>query len=196
MGRRERRTDKRKKAIMTWLLIGIMIFSVGGILIGSNAGGPGGFDLNYEGFKFKVVDSYYSVKINDKERKFFFHPIDMFNVPVPSEAIAAFKASPVLVITFDPNSSEVETAEVSRYQLEQNLDKTIYSAVTQSSDLYNYPIVLCENATEQFPVIQLNAANITNITYNNGCLSVNSNGIDMIKITEKVIYGILGVINE
>ena len=70
--RRENKKQKQRQAFVTWFLVGLMIFSLAGVFLGSTTGdsGPTGLSLDYEGQKFDISGQYYSTKVDGVEKKF------------------------------------------------------------------------------------------------------------------------------
>ncbi len=193
MGRRERRRERKKQVLMTWFLIGLMVVSVAGIIIG-NTSAPADSSFDYNGFEFKLVNNYYMTKVEGVEKKFYNHPLDAATVDIPEEAVRIVRNSPAVIVTFNPYSKDVSTQDLARYELELNLGRTVYSAVTQNSTLYAYPVITCENASPDYPVIYLEERNETSASYQDGCLVLKGESMGLLKGVESLIYRVLGVI--
>ncbi len=206
MGRRERREKKKKRrrTIISLILLFLMVFgfTLASIIVNrpqgtSTAQQPrqGGNTVSYNGYEFEFTGDYYKADIQDKERNFLFTPLDTQGIEMPAQARQSLQNAPVYILTFNPNSSDIQSIELARYQITRNLDKRVVAAVTRNSSQYTLPIITCDNATPSNPVIYLNSENQTNINYKNGCVTINGLEGDLIRATEKVIYEILGVIN-
>ncbi len=184
--------------IISIVIIFIMVFgfTLAGIVVNSPTGtsSTGQPSLSYKGHDFETKGGFYVTEIDGKERQFAFLPASTTTLTVPDDAMQALKNAPFLTITFNPNSSSVQNAEVARFQFSRNLDKTVVPAVTYNSSQYNLPVMTCKNATQLRPIVYLNGSNTTSIQYNNGCVVLSGSGSDLLRATERLIYGLLGVV--
>ncbi|MFC1648515.1 hypothetical protein ACFL1B_03570 [Nanoarchaeota archaeon] len=198
MGRRDRRASKRRQQIINWIIIIIMVVGFGFasiVLYSPASNNQDTISLKYNGYKFVEGPGYYNVKVDGAQRRFYFHPVAVENIRLPAEVISALQPSPVITLTFDPYSDDIETIELVKYQLDMNLDKVIYPGVINSSELYGYPILSCANASPQFPMIYLETSNTTKTTYENGCVIIQARESDLLRSAERIMYEILGVID-
>jgi hypothetical protein len=184
---------KRNVTLMGVLLVAIMVFSMMAVMRGG-----GGSTLEYNGFKFKYDENagMLSLKINKQDVPFSFFPDTTEDLEVPAEAVTLFQNTPGIYMTFDPDQTEyLRLFDVFRLDFTTHSGKNIIGATTKNSDLYNFPIMTCEDADSTNPVIYLKVGNQTGITFYNSCIIFEANDIrDFVKIRDRFYYAIFGVI--
>lgn len=188
---------KKKSAGKKWL-VALVLFSIilmigSSLIIGLNNNQSSNY--NYNNFKFTYQNRQWKTVINNYQLEFYHHPteVDYLNISNPEKL-----NSPLIYLTFNPNQTN-EYLELSRLKLDltAQLTQTYFShGNTQPSEEYNFPIITCQNATPYAPVIFYQKSNHTSISFNNNCYILNAQTkSDYLKLTERIIYQILGVIN-
>ncbi len=174
-----------------------MIASVFGIMFSSYA--KGGEKRPYNGYEFQRTNQGWFVKINGQKYEFQYHPADLEAIQLDPKTVDALKGSKVLAITFNPNSKNIKTIEATRYNMETLLSQTgIYTltGTLNKSKEYALPIITCQNATIALPVIKLEENIETNITTENHCITIQADRYELPAITERMIYVILGIMDQ
>lgn len=186
-------TNSGKKWLFALALFIIVIMVFSSFLMGMDQSTTSG---KYNGHKFAYLNNQWVTTLNNYEMSFYFHPseVDYLNLTNPENLHA-----PLIYVTFDPNETN-EYIELSRLKLDlaaQSTDTFFSPGVTQPSAEYNFSQVTCRNATPYIPVIFFQKSNLTEIEYNQNCyiLKAESN-LDFVKLTERIIYQITGVITE
>lgn len=152
--------------------------------------------LKYNKIAFIRKDNHWEAKINNKIIKFDYFPKEVEDINISAEILNKLKATPEIDITYDINSSFAETMAYILYELKTILEPEIYIRTGfTTATRYNQPIITCEDATIAVPVIYLKDYNITQIHLNNNCIVVYAkSAVDLIKIKDRLLYGILNII--
>jgi hypothetical protein len=179
------------------MLIMVVGFTFAIIIMGNpNTGATqqqqGSQSLEYNGYTFTPEQNYYTTTVDGVTKQFLYPPESTLDIGVPDGATTTLEGSPVFWVAFNPNTSDVQTAEVARYSLAFNLDKQVSTAITQPSPQYSAPVMTCANQT-QAPMIQLVQGNFTQITVDNNCITVSGSGNELLRATERLVYELLGI---
>ena len=75
------------------------------------------------------------------------------------------------------------------------LNKNIQNGVLNQSSEYNLPIIDCQSATPETPVIILKNDNFTAVYENNNCIYIEANNFEYVKIRDKLSYYLFGFLN-
>jgi len=189
--RKKKNTGKKWIFAIAILIIFIMVGS--SLMIGLDRDEQS--QLKYNDHRFAFQNNQWTTTINNYELTFHHHPteLDYLNITQPENL-----NSPLIYLTFDQNQTN-EYLELSRLKLDlaSQLTNTYFSHGTiKFSEDYNLPTVTCQNATSNIPVLFYQKSNQTFISYKNNCYTLNAQtNIDYLKLTERIIYQILGVIN-
>ena len=189
---RKKKSNSKKWFVI--IVIAIIVLMVGSsLLIGLDSDNPS--QLKYNDHRFTYKNNQWTTVINNYEVNFYYHPseLDYINLTNPEN----FNV-PLIYVSFDPNETN-EYIDLSRLKLDLagQLTNTYFShGLTKLSEDYDLPQITCQNATPYTPVITYQKSNETSISYKNNCYTLNAqSNIDFLKLTERIIYQILGVIN-
>ncbi|MDO8660285.1 MAG: hypothetical protein Q7K43_00200, partial [Candidatus Woesearchaeota archaeon] len=144
---------------------------------------------------FKNEKNLWTTTINEQKRYFLYIPQD---VEIENAALLqTIKDSPVIAITYDSNSTLVETLAEAQYRLEQELSYSQISVVRGlTNSMGSVPKITCSNATSTTPVILLQEGNQTRFTQESNCIIAEGfSQEDIIRIAERIIYSFLGVMS-
>ena len=98
--------------------------------------------------------------------------------------------------TYDLNSTYKEAIALAQHQMELTLsayDIYVRKGFT-ANNTYNLPIITCNNATFNVPVVYFKQGNATSIHDESNCIIAEaSTNADFIKAKDRLLYGILGV---
>jgi hypothetical protein len=185
--------EKRKRFWMGFILVFLMIFSGAGILIGSQSSSS---DWEYNGFKFKQLENYYTTEFDGEETIFYFLPQTLLTINT-SGNIKEKISEPMFYLSFDPESGvqNLLYIDLIRHDFEQNLNTIVESAITKESDTYALPIMTCDNASAYVPVIYFNVANETSIVEENNCVILSGQGVQFLQLRDLLLYIKYGVID-
>lgn len=189
-----RKQNSRKKLYISLFIIAVMVLSTFGVYLSASGNSSDG---GYNGFTFRQKNNQWITKVNDKDYAFFFHPLDL-TMDVPQEIITAIRQSPSLTLTFDPNMSQLQYADVARFELSQflafDLGKNVENAVLNKTSVYNLPIAAC-SGTEDKLFITFIEANESKAFIENNCITIaTDNPTEYLGYAEKIIYSLLGIV--
>jgi len=195
MGRKERKQERAKQIFMSVLISFLMIFSVFGVIIGSQNN-----SMKYGKFKFTQAQNSYVTKINGREVPFYTLPAESSFINVSPEIRNLLKDSYFIVISFDPVAAKESLAavEIARFDFSQYFDgKLVYNAVTDNTGEYSeQPVITCANATVETPVIYFNLSDTPSIINIDNCIYLNAKGRDVLVLRDRLLYSYLGVIQD
>jgi len=183
--------DKQKVAVSLFILF-IMVFSVFGLVLYYTV--PPTPPLEYNGFKFTVLQSGFKSKIGGVDRQFLFFPQDIEYVSLSDDVKSALN-QPVWTVAYNPQDVRNSTLGEAQYYLEFHLSdkKIIERALTNVTD-ESLPQKSCADATESQPVILIEFANETGVFMKNNCVKISSiSDMDLFRSVERIIYHVLGV---
>ncbi len=203
MSKREK-IEKRNKIIIGVVLSLFMLSSLLGFL-GNNSNSDSDtnkFTLELSNGKYQFVrkqDSignlYYEVTSDNKIFNVFYVPDQLNTIDIDQNIVNQIKDSHFFYLTFDPDETDLTYVDYLRFDLRNNIPQTKYfqDAVLKPSDIYNLPIITCENATLQTPVIIIKQGNSTNITMTNNCINLEFAQYQLLQIRDLLVYSMHGI---
>jgi hypothetical protein len=196
MGRRDKDSKTAAKIWMSVFLAFVMVFSVFGIMLNSQSN-----EIRYGKFKFTVDNdhNYYVMKVNGQQVYFYTLPGETSYLNVSNSTAEGLKSAVFIVTTFDPLTANdsIQAIEVARFDFATLLkDKQVFNAVTRLSDQYStLPVIGCENATQEQPVIMFNISDIPSLVKSGNCIYLNGRGNDFLRLRDAMLYSYFGVFN-
>src|SRR3989344_6397030 len=142
------RKPNGSKKYMGLFIVAVMILSTFGFIASFNQNTQQ--DYSYNGFEFEQKNNQgvteADTPFGKQEFAFLFHPLSL-TVDVPAEIPNAIKQTPEIVLTFDPNITEIQYVDAARFELSQylltNLGKNLRHTVTQNTTIYGFPVETC-----------------------------------------------------
>lgn len=200
-----KRRKKKKPLLSSNALIGIfivllMVGSGVGLMLGRNPPNQGGGV--YNDYTFERGNSGWSTQYEGSTLEFRYLPDMIENLEVSGDALSTLQNTPGFYLTYDPNDKNIQSIEVARLQLErtfsQKLEKYMGVGVVKSSPNYEgFPIITCENASQNVPVVYFKTSNSTGFEYEKNCLHVNfQTGSEVFMLKDRLMYGITGIIEN
>jgi hypothetical protein len=187
-----------KKAILTFIIGGVMILSVFGIMFSSYNSGIE--EVEYGDYEFQRTNTGWKTDIDGKKAEFSYLPSDIEEFNMSTEVVDKILDSKVVYITFDPNTTIIEEFELMRFELGMSLTQLfgIYSmaGVAKESEEYTLPLVSCVNAPAELPVISLTEANETNALVDGDCIILEVNEYSAAALKDRLLYAMLGIIAD
>ena len=193
MLRREKR-DIGKKIIVYFIGI-TMVFSVFGVIFfGFGAGSSG--TVKYNGLKFTDKGNFWSVNVNGREALFTYLPDELALINVENAAIEKLKNVVQIDATSQFNDTLAEPIALAQFQIGTTLSNfDIFVRNGFTAEQQNFPVITCEDATQFVPAIYFKESNITDVHMENNCIIAEAaNAADVIRLKDKMVYGILGII--
>ena len=192
---------KEKKEKKRWGLIIFIVF----IMIGTSVSFVFfGFSTvtekkKYSGISFTYIprDNIWITKINGKNAAFSFFPTDVEDIFTFNDSIKKLQGKFEIDVTYDLNSTYKESIAIAQHQM--GLTLATYNIFVRkgftTNNTFNLPIIICDYATPNVPVVYFKYGNSTNIHSDNNCIIAEAaTNADFIKVKDRLLYGILGVI--
>ena len=203
MSKREK-IEKRNRIIIGVVLSLFMLSSLGSVILyyGNSDSDTNKFTLDLSNGKYQFVrkqDSvgnlYYEVSSDNTIFNVFYVPDQLNTRDIDQNVITQIKDTYFFYLTFDPEESDLTYVDYLRFDLRNNIPQTRYfqDAVTKPSDTYNLPIITCQNATFQTPVIIMKQGNSTNITSTNNCINLEFAQYQLLQIRDMLVYLMHGI---
>lgn len=186
-----------KQAIWTIILGGIMVFSVFGIMFSSYNSGSD--KTTYGNYEFERTTNGWATEINGKYAEFNYLPSDIEKLNLSREASDVLAQSKAVYITFNPNTRNVQTFELMRFELSMKMAEAadVYPmlGVSEENDEYRQPLVDCRNSTPTVPVLNLLEGNETRAYLDGNCIIVEADRYSAPAMKDRLLYALLGIMS-
>ncbi|HLD42519.1 MAG TPA: hypothetical protein VJB08_00855 [Candidatus Nanoarchaeia archaeon] len=189
--------DRREmyKKLMVFLLAGIMISSVFGVIF-FGFGGSNGDSLQYNGFEFVRVSGGYQLQTERTTITFSHFPSEL-SYEVQNGTDDILQGQKQFLYTSDFHDRLNQTIALVHYNLaplfQEEFGVSLIPAYT--SNVSGFPAADCRNATAILPVILTKSADISRISLNDSCIVLEAaEPEDLISLHELILYRMLGVI--
>jgi len=182
---------------MVYFMGFIMIGSLFGIIfLGFRSGGRSSNTISYNNFDFTNRGTFWTTEIGGIPLAATFLPTDLELILVDNAAINKLKNKLQIDTTSAFNDSFAEGIALAQFQILPELSKfTIFLRAGFTTTQNNFPIITCDDATATVPVIYFKSANFTKISLENNCiLAEASSNADVLRLKDRLVYGILGII--
>lgn len=182
----EKKKQKRNNFIISLVLIVVISLSVFGI-VANSFDSPGSSEkLDYNGFEFVSQGNSWILEIEEFSFVFSYPPGELDNLSVEVselEFVPSYTSKPLYI------SSENSYA---RYEIYQNLNPLVSriqsACMTEENCPEEFPIKSCE---DNFIIIK--QAENNKIFQEEGCVFIEGNYDDLLKMTDLFLYKILGI---
>jgi hypothetical protein len=203
MPRKDKR-EKRNKIIVGIIVSFLMVSSIAGFVIlnSTNNQEVNKFTLTYSNKDYEFTrkqdnlgNQYYEVSSDKGIFTTYYHPQQLNNIEISQEVISVIKNTNFFYLTFDPQQSDLSYVDYLRFDLKNNIPQAIYfeEGITRESDVYNLPLITCQNATPYVPVIFLKNSTMTNITMIDNCINLEFPTYEILKIRDMLVYLLQGI---
>lgn len=190
---------REKKEKRKWGLILFIVF----IMIGTSFSfvffgfSPVADKVKYNGITFTSKNNIWIAELNGRDAAFSFLPSEVEKISSVDDSIKLLTNKFEIDSTYDLNSSYKESIAVAQHQMELTLK--VYNIYIRkgftTNNTFNLPIITCDNATQNVPVVYFKYGNSTNIHAENNCVIAEAaTNADFIMVKDRLLYGILGVI--
>ncbi len=189
--KKEEKRQKRIRMIMGFFIISIMVLSSVAFIFVFYA--PNNTPSVSGQLKdAKLRDGVLYVPLNGEEIPFYSYPGQ--GIVIPEEALSLIGNAESIVFLFDPEDKiNLPFIEQVRWDFANYVQKPQGAAVTVESDLYNYPVGECDQATSEQIIIKLiNGTN--NITVDGSCIVINGFQTDFLLSRDSILYSYFGVV--
>ncbi|MBN2368606.1 hypothetical protein JXC34_06300 [Candidatus Woesearchaeota archaeon] len=196
----KKKKDNRMKKILIGIFMSIfMISSIGSVMIyyGNNNNDENKFTAEYSGkeyvFMRKVDNSgfqYYEVSSESRSFTAFYLPEQLSYIDADNASKEKIRESQAFYLVFDPESQGLTYIDYLRFELGKNIppEKYFFEGITSESEIYQLPILTCQNASEFVPVIIIENANSTKISSTGNCIRVEFASHDISRVLDLLIY--------
>ena len=189
---------KEKKEKKRWGLILFIVF----IMIGTSVSfvffgfSPATERVKYNGFSFVNNGNMWIAKISGREAAFSFLPSEVESVLAFEDFSKRLQGKLEIDVTYDLNSTYKESIALANHQM--GLTLAAYGIFVRkgftTNNTFNLPIITCDNATINVPVVYFRQGNTTNINIENNCIIAEASAnADFIMVKDRLLYGMLGV---
>ena len=152
--------------------------------------------VKYNDITFSKFPDRWEAKINDRKAAFTFLPSEVENIVAVDDSFKTLQNKLEIDATYDLNSTYKEAIALAQHQMGLTLsayDIYLRKGFT-SNNTYNLPVIKCNDATFNVPVVYFRQGNTTSIHDENNCIIAEaSTNADFIKLKDRLLYGILGV---
>ena len=190
------RAEKKKK-LLGLIMVVVMFGSVFTfIFFGFSSGGRSSGIVEYNGFEFINRGTYWSTVVDGRDALFTYLPDDLGFIFVNQDVIGRLRNKVQIDSTSEFNDTFAEPIALAQFQMGStlfNFDIFVRNGFTSEQE--NFPVVTCNDASAFVPVIYFRSSNITKIYLDNNCIIVEAvSRADVIRIKDRLVYGILGII--
>tara|TARA_Y100000310_G_scaffold47186_1_gene43805 strand:- start:31818 stop:32405 length:588 start_codon:yes stop_codon:yes gene_type:complete len=194
-----RRTHEggKGKKVFGYILIFIMFGSVFTfIFFGFNSSTSSSGVVDYNGFEFVNRGTYWSTIIDSREALFTYLPDDLGFIFVNNDATSRLRNKVQIDITSDFEDVFAEPIALAQFQMGITLNNfNVFVRGGFTSEHENFNVLTCDDASGFVPVIYFRSANTTKVYLEGNCVIAEaSNGADVIRIKDRLVYSILGII--
>ncbi|HLC61323.1 MAG TPA: hypothetical protein VJJ52_07920 [Candidatus Nanoarchaeia archaeon] len=187
------KTPKIKWGAIIFLIVILVGLSVGSLFYGF---APTSEKIKYNGLTFSTNGQIWTAKINGRKAAFSFLPAEVQNINSTGDFSKILTGKYEIDTTSEVNSTNKEYIALAEHQMGLTLGSyNIYlSKGFTANNSFGLPIISCSNATQYTPVIYFRHGNSTSISAQNNCVIAEaSSDTDFIRVKDRLLYGILGV---
>ena len=187
--------EKRRWGLILFIILIIIGTSAGVIYSGFS---PENYTFKYNGIKFVKYPDRWEAKINGAIAAFSFLPTEVSYINMAGDTLPKLQNKYEIDVTYDYNSTYKESIALAQHQIALTLGQyNIYvrkGFTTNSS--FNLPVISCNESTSSAPVLYFRGGNETYIKSDGSCIIVQgASNNDFIKAKDRIMYGLLGVLN-
>ncbi len=197
MARLNREAKKTRRNRIWMGAITIIIMVSGGLGIFAGELGPGENSMAYGDFMFENKPQGWKIEIDNQNMYFVYHPFEVDKYNLSQNATNMLSGASAIHLSNDPNSALALPVARSQdylasylYQYKGKIISNGFSVETQ----YEVPLITCDNATKDVPVILFEEGELEIVEEEN-CIHLNSPdeyGYGL--LVDRVLYAIFGVI--
>ncbi|MEK6942752.1 MAG: hypothetical protein AABX00_01675 [Nanoarchaeota archaeon] len=190
------RKEKKKIGLMLFIVIIMIGTSFGVIFYGFS---PASNTAEYNGmtFVYRTNGNIWTAEVNGKNVAFSFPPQDVEKIHVEDELASRLKDRLEIDTTYDLNATNAQWIALAQHQMGLVLfeyDVYLRQGFT-SNNTYNYPVITCADSIPSVPVIYFKEGNETKVYLDGNCIiAESSSDADFLKIKDRMLYEMLGVI--
>ena len=195
--RKKDKKERTTKIFLGFVLIIFLISSLGSVVVfyGDNSE-TDTIKLSYSGKEYEFKRSsdeagnlFYTVKTKESEFTTYFLPSQL-SLNINNQTQNLLINSNYFYLSFDPEQEDLSFIDYMRYDLRNNIpvNKFFIDAVVKDNEIYNFPVITCENATFNSPVVHLKNTNSTNVSYAENCLTIEFTSNNFLQVRDTLVY--------
>lgn len=186
------RKEKRRWGLILFIVFIMLGTSVSFVFFGFS---PQSEVVKYNGIKFTRLQDRWEAKINGRNAAFSFLPSEVENTP--SEGSGRLQGKFEIDSTYDSNSTHKEAIALAQHQMGLTLAQ--YNIFLRkgftTNNTFNLPVITCNDAAQNVPVVYFKYGNLTNIHAESNCVIAEAaSNQDFLKVKDRLLYGMLGVV--
>lgn len=187
------RKEKKKLGLIVFIIFIMIGTSVSFVFFGFS---PAAEKVKYNGIAFTRFADRWEAKISGNNAAFSFLPGEVENINMPYDVSQRLQNKFEIDATYDLNSTYKESIALAQHQM--SLTLATYNIFVRkgftANNTFSLPIITCRDSTLNVPVVYFRHGNATNINLNNSCIVAEaSSNADFIRIKDRLLYGMLGV---
>ena len=152
----------------------------------------------------KFEDLWYTQLVSPKGTRLYniqfrYSPKDVESIKVDGRLNAgAFDNATDYYVTFNPRGNDFSSVALAVGDFNQQMTKIFFKQPIAACDrnetvaCIDRPIITCENTDKL--VLYVKESNRSRVAYNNNCMMVEGNGLEMVKGVDRVLYDLYGII--
>lgn len=186
----ERRKERRNRIIMAVVVAFLMVMSGFGVYL-SGRGAQQETVKDY-GVTFAIDQNTrtYKADFTGEQASYYYLPSSVEQHALSLEERSLLRDSQALILTFDPDAPRQQLGALSEVRLDLSslLQKPVINAVTTNTSAYALPVVTCDNATAEMPVVSFEVDDETALVADGSCLRVRGNGTAFYELRDALVY--------
>lgn len=190
------RKEKKKWGIMLFIAFIMVGTSFSFVFFGFNSQGD---VIRYKGIKFVKYLDRWEAKVNGRLAAFTFLPTEVQDINYSLDLTNKLKYKFEVDVTSDLNSTHKESIALAQHQMGLTLAQYnifVRKGFTTNNN-FNLPVITCDDATSAVPVVYFRQGNSTNIQLDGNCIVAEANtGFDFVKVKDRLLYEMLGVLDD
>jgi hypothetical protein len=190
---RRNREGKKVSKFLVYFIGLIMVFSAFGVIFW---GGGTTNTIRDKGLKFTDTENNWETNIDGQKAVFAYLPSQVEAIPISPDIINGLKNVVEIDVTSDFNDTLAEEIALAQFQMSFTLNNfNVFVRNGYTTEQQNFPVIKCDDFTGLVPVIYFKSSNQTNVYLEDNCIIAEAlNQGDILGIKDRLLYGILGVI--
>ena len=201
--RKKKKNSNSQKMFLAFVAIIFLVSSVGSVVLYSgNNNDPDSFSLDLSNGKYKFNrrsdtngNFYYDVSSKEGIEFSTFYLPDRLYLEFAKDTQSLIQNSNYFYLTFDPSQEDLSTIDFIRFEVRENIpsSKFFIDSVINADPIYSFPIIDCNNATLESPVVYIKSADSTNINYEDYCLEIEFAPQNTLQVRDSLVYLLQGI---
>jgi len=185
--------EQKKRKWAGIIIAAVMLFSTAAFAILENS--ISGGDQNtakYKTYNFQRTDAGWQTTVNNAVLTTSFLPQEVENI----SSSAFIPSSLGNAIYFVANSYDERQAasEISKVLNAQRMQFACLPEDSNKSECADLPLKSCDDASSDGGIIIIKEMNTTSVEYNKFCLTIQGNATEIVKVADKAVFKITGII--